>query len=172
MFSGAPFYSLTSFSGIRRPRREINNSLPSSAEVKNAWRYTSTPLTWLYAAGKENFISLFTFYPLSTPGLMPSQTSTLLVRRHKRPECAAEHSYLLHSHNYTALYLLKYRDILYGDILYKRHILIKCEKRQILGVFAKFVMSVCPPVRPSSWNNLAPTWRIFVIFDTWVFLKI
>ena len=63
MVSGGPSYLLASFSGIRRPRREINNSLPSSAGVKNEWRYNPTPLTCLYGADKENLISLFTFYP-------------------------------------------------------------------------------------------------------------
>jgi hypothetical protein len=29
--------------GVKRPRREANHSTPSSAEVKNAWSYTSTP---------------------------------------------------------------------------------------------------------------------------------
>jgi hypothetical protein len=29
--------------GLRRPGREANHSPPSSAEVKNAWSYTSTP---------------------------------------------------------------------------------------------------------------------------------
>jgi hypothetical protein len=29
--------------GVRRPEREADNSPPSSAEVKNAWNYTSTP---------------------------------------------------------------------------------------------------------------------------------
>ena len=43
-----------------------------------------------------------------------------------------------------------------------------------LGAFVKwrkatisFVMSVCP----SAWNNSAPTERIFMKFDTWVFFK-
>jgi hypothetical protein len=31
------------FLGIKRPRREDDNSPLSSAEVKNAWNYTSTP---------------------------------------------------------------------------------------------------------------------------------
>jgi hypothetical protein len=31
------------FPGVKRPRREVDHSTPSSAEVKNAWRYTSTP---------------------------------------------------------------------------------------------------------------------------------
>jgi len=30
--------------GIKRPGREADHSPPSSAEVKNAWRYTSTPI--------------------------------------------------------------------------------------------------------------------------------
>jgi hypothetical protein len=29
--------------GVKQPERESDNSLPSSAEVKNAWSYTSTP---------------------------------------------------------------------------------------------------------------------------------
>jgi hypothetical protein len=29
--------------GVNRPGREANNSPPSSAEVNNAWSYTSTP---------------------------------------------------------------------------------------------------------------------------------
>jgi len=33
------------FSGVMRPEREADHSPPSSAEVKNAWRYTSTPNT-------------------------------------------------------------------------------------------------------------------------------
>jgi hypothetical protein len=28
--------------GVKRPRREADHSLPSTAEVKNAWSYTST----------------------------------------------------------------------------------------------------------------------------------
>jgi hypothetical protein len=31
-----------SFPGVKRPVREADHSLPSSAEVKNAWSYTST----------------------------------------------------------------------------------------------------------------------------------
>jgi hypothetical protein len=34
--------------GAKGPRREANHSPPSSAEVKNAWSYTSTPPTRLY----------------------------------------------------------------------------------------------------------------------------
>jgi hypothetical protein len=29
--------------GVKRPGREADHSPPSSAEVKNAWNYTSTP---------------------------------------------------------------------------------------------------------------------------------
>jgi hypothetical protein len=31
--------------GVKRPGREADHSPPSSAEVKNAWNYTSTPNT-------------------------------------------------------------------------------------------------------------------------------
>jgi hypothetical protein len=29
--------------GVKQPGREVHHSLPSSAEVKNDWSYTSTP---------------------------------------------------------------------------------------------------------------------------------
>jgi hypothetical protein len=32
-----------SFPGVKRPQREADHSPPSSAEVKDAWSYTSTP---------------------------------------------------------------------------------------------------------------------------------
>jgi len=31
--------------GVKRPGREADHSLPPSAEVKNAWKFTSTPHT-------------------------------------------------------------------------------------------------------------------------------
>jgi len=33
---------------VKRPGREANHSISSSAEVKNAWSYTSTPSTLLH----------------------------------------------------------------------------------------------------------------------------
>jgi hypothetical protein len=35
--------------GLKRPGREVKQSLPSSAEVENVWKYSSTPLTRLHA---------------------------------------------------------------------------------------------------------------------------
>jgi hypothetical protein len=37
-----------SFPGVKAEGREADHSPPSSAEVKNAWSYTSTPLTRLH----------------------------------------------------------------------------------------------------------------------------
>jgi hypothetical protein len=34
--------------GVKRPGREADHTLPSSAEVKNAWSYTSTPSVHLH----------------------------------------------------------------------------------------------------------------------------
>jgi len=34
-----------------------------------------------------------------------------------------------------------------------------------------FIVSVCPSVRPSVWNNSAPTRWIFIKFNTWLFFK-
>jgi hypothetical protein len=38
-----PVGTRDSFLGVKRPGREAGHSHPSSAEVKNAWSYTSTP---------------------------------------------------------------------------------------------------------------------------------
>jgi hypothetical protein len=38
-----PLGTTGSFPGVKRPGREADHSPPSSAEVKNAWGYTSTP---------------------------------------------------------------------------------------------------------------------------------
>jgi len=50
--------------GIKRLGREADHSLPSSAKVKNAWIYTSTPqyvcMVWCLAKPRDNFT--FTFY--------------------------------------------------------------------------------------------------------------
>jgi hypothetical protein len=47
---------------VKRPGREADHSPPSSAEVKNAWSYTSTPqyvfVAWCLVKHRDNF----TFY--------------------------------------------------------------------------------------------------------------
>jgi hypothetical protein len=56
--------------GVKRPVRKTDHSPPSSAEVKNAWSYTSAPqyvfITWssVKAQGK---LHVFTFYKLILP---------------------------------------------------------------------------------------------------------
>jgi hypothetical protein len=53
--------------GVKRPGREADNSPPFSAEVKNAWSYTSTPqyvfMTWCLVKHRDNFIFTFTLPP-------------------------------------------------------------------------------------------------------------
>jgi hypothetical protein len=50
--------------GIKRPGREADHSLPSSAEVKKIWSYTSiTPhvsMTWCLISSRNNFNFTFT----------------------------------------------------------------------------------------------------------------
>jgi len=45
--------------GVKRPVREIDHSRPSSAEVKNAWSYYTSPpyvfIAWCLVKHKENF---------------------------------------------------------------------------------------------------------------------
>jgi hypothetical protein len=43
------------FQGVRRPWRGVDRSSPSSAEVKNEWSYTFTPLYTLMACYGEIF---------------------------------------------------------------------------------------------------------------------
>jgi hypothetical protein len=48
--------------GIKRPGCEADHSPPSSAEIKNAWSYTSTPqyvfMAWCLVKHKDNFTFL------------------------------------------------------------------------------------------------------------------
>jgi hypothetical protein len=37
-----------SFTGVKRPGREADHSPPPRAEIKNAWRYTSTLLMYFF----------------------------------------------------------------------------------------------------------------------------
>jgi hypothetical protein len=46
------------FSEIKRPRREVNDSPPSSAEVKYEWSHTSDPSVRLYGADREDIYTL------------------------------------------------------------------------------------------------------------------
>ena len=43
------------FPGVKRPRREADHSLPSSAEVKNQWSYTSVPPICFHDVDRESF---------------------------------------------------------------------------------------------------------------------
>jgi hypothetical protein len=47
-------------SGLKRPGREADRSSPSSAEVKNVWRYTSTLqyafIAWYLVNHEDKFI--------------------------------------------------------------------------------------------------------------------
>jgi hypothetical protein len=54
------------FLGVKRPRREADHSPPSSAEVKNAWSYTSTPqyvfMAWCLVKHRDNFTFTLVYY--------------------------------------------------------------------------------------------------------------
>jgi len=49
-----------SFPALKQLGHEINHSPPSSAEVKNDWSYTSTPLVCLCGMDRENCTCLTT----------------------------------------------------------------------------------------------------------------
>jgi hypothetical protein len=52
--------------GVKRPEREADHSPPSTAEVKTAWSYTSTPqyvfMAWCLVKHRDKFTSSFFFY--------------------------------------------------------------------------------------------------------------
>jgi len=101
MVSGAPSYSLASFSEIRWPRREINNPLPSGADVKNEWWYTANPLACHYGADKENFISLFTSYPIVHTG--SEDQSNFSIGKAALPPGLSDWSVQLNTHFFSTL---------------------------------------------------------------------
>jgi hypothetical protein len=47
--------------GVKRPRREVNNSPPSNAEDRNEWSYTSDPPICLHGVDEVNFTVVFLF---------------------------------------------------------------------------------------------------------------
>jgi len=52
-----------SFPGLKRPLREADHSPPSSSEIKNAWRYTTTPqyvfMAWCLVKHRDKFTFIF-----------------------------------------------------------------------------------------------------------------
>jgi hypothetical protein len=63
--------------GVKRPGHEADHSLPSSAEVKNAWSCTSTPqyvfMAWCLVNHRNNFTFTFRYVPNYTgPGISVS----------------------------------------------------------------------------------------------------
>jgi hypothetical protein len=43
------------FPGVQWPRREVNHTPSSHAEIKNEWSYNFTPPVCLHDANRENF---------------------------------------------------------------------------------------------------------------------
>jgi hypothetical protein len=69
--------------GVKQPEREAGHSTPSSAEVKSAWSYTSTPqyvfMAWCLAKHRDNFYGGYTVRNIGGVGrgLFQSILSTL-----------------------------------------------------------------------------------------------
>ena len=102
-----------------------------------------------------------------------STQGLLLSRQMRRPACcwsAASHRFL--STETRICFQSSPCGILVNRLVLGQNFL------QYSGAFAKlrkaticFVMSVRPSVRPSAWNNSAPTGRNSMKFDIWVFFR-
>jgi hypothetical protein len=71
----------------------------------------------------------------------------------------------LHYHSITGRSTVKSIFIMKLTVFRRVH---KIEKR----LLASWCLSVCPSVRPSAWNNSAPTGQIFIKFDMRYFPKL
>jgi hypothetical protein len=71
--------------GLKRPVREADHSLPPSAEIKNAWSYTSTPqyicMAWCLVKHRYNFTFTFTF---TFSSLLNGHPGLLLIGRYSK----------------------------------------------------------------------------------------
>lgn len=59
----------SSFWGVKKPRREVNHTRLSSAEVKNDWRYASFLLIYIRGEERGNISFLSLFIPLHALGV-------------------------------------------------------------------------------------------------------
>ena len=63
---------------VKRPGRKVDLSPPSSAEVKNEWKYTSSPSIRLNGVDKDSF-TLFTFLLHILSSLFSDLTSAVHI---------------------------------------------------------------------------------------------
>jgi hypothetical protein len=87
--------------GVKRPGREADHSPPSSAKVKNAWSYTSTPkyvfMVWCLVKHRDNFTFTFT-----VPAASPYRVKNLKESRHHKH--FSELIGPVHTHTHTHIY--------------------------------------------------------------------
>jgi hypothetical protein len=82
--SGACLPPIQWVPGVKRQWPEIDHSLPSSAEVKNAWSYTSTPqyvfMAWCLLKHRNDFklLVLHTYTVASLPMTPPRSNAPLI----------------------------------------------------------------------------------------------
>jgi hypothetical protein len=74
-------YLRSSFPGVRRLRREVDYSPPSSAVVKNGWSHTSTPVIWLHGVERDNF-SLYVTSWVAVSKTCPVCDQTICLQEH------------------------------------------------------------------------------------------
>jgi hypothetical protein len=76
------------FQGVMRPGRGADHSTPSSAKIKNEWRYTSTPPICLHGVDRNNFTFFLTY---KTCSLVTEHD----IAQKNKPVSLASHSHKL-----------------------------------------------------------------------------
>lgn len=102
---------------------DVEYSPPSSAEVKNDWRYTDTPLIRLHSVGMNNFTFLllsFIWFPYPT-GRCNSEAGYFLERKKAFLTPAANHVNCRVSHKFYSLGTTKQRALCPKNLLMSLH---------------------------------------------------
>jgi hypothetical protein len=80
-----PMGTRGSFPGVKRPGREDDHSLPSSAEVKNAWAIPPLSqcvfMAWCLVKHRDNFAFTFTSMEHWSVGILPQHYTASQPRR-------------------------------------------------------------------------------------------
>jgi hypothetical protein len=126
--------------GLKRPPRDGEHSHSSSAEVKNEWNYTSTPLYAFMASAAGTLFSTINRRRLQTMKLFGIQYSAvscylLALRPNKLPPPPHSVPHLSMQHSPEASAAMYIRSALFWDVT----------QRRVVIIYRRFGTSYWPP---------------------------